>query len=196
ASGWLLLLLCGVIRFQPWDWDNTKLLVYAVLFLSIFISVFLADLMQKGAAGLVLSGFLLLVVTFSSFDQWYQALRPGTQGYVLWTGEDVELAQNFRIYSKPDALILISNTHNNAVANLSGRQVLMGYDGWLWSYGLDYFDRKSTVDRFYSCEAGVDLLTQWGIDYVVFDRGSECDLPGLQLYLANAAYKIYRVIED
>ena len=34
-GGWVLFALCNIIRFQPWNWDNSKLLTWSYLMLII-----------------------------------------------------------------------------------------------------------------------------------------------------------------
>lgn len=191
-SGWLLIFLTGVIKFQPWDWDNTKLLVYASLFLNMFISKFFIFSFKNSVIKVLLALLLIPLLVYSSFLEWHKNLPPVSNGFVLWTLDDIKLAENFRDNTPPDVLVLTKGVHNDPIANLSGRQIFMGYDGWLWSYGIDYMDRKQEIDKFFSCDKDSKLLEKWSIDYIVF-KGRVCDVPQARLIMNNADYWIYKV---
>ncbi len=192
-SAWLVLLLCGFIRFQPWEWDNTKLLVYASLYMNVFIAIFIADLIARNRKSVLLIFILIPLLTYSSIAQWFKDLAPGNKGYTLWSETDLKFVEDFRSIVRPDALVLVQSFHNNPVANLSGRQILMGYDGWLWSYGINYYERKSEVDKFYLCDGEASMFDKWPVDYVVF-RVPGCDnYKYLKLVMHNDNYWIYRV---
>lgn len=191
--GWVLIFLCGIVRFQPWDWDNTKLLIYAVTFLHIPISAFFSIIVRKDLRTVFVATPFLFLLTWSSMTHWYKDLQFSSVGYVLWDRKDIDLAKSFSAGTESGSLVLVSGMHNNPIANLSGRQILMGYDGWLWSYGINYSERKALVDRFYGCY-GDSLLNAFKIDYVVFNKGQECSYQNLVLFTENQNYRIYRVL--
>nr|MDP9211871.1 hypothetical protein [bacterium] len=74
---------------------------------------------------------------------------------------------------------------NNPVASLAGRRLVLGYTGWLWSYGLDFAQRESDVRRMYE---GVpetpELLRQYRIDFVMIGPSERAD----EGYAVNEAF--------
>ena len=41
-----------------------------------------------------------------------------------------------------DAIFAVADEHNSPVPTLSGRRVMSGYPGWLWTYGLSDYAQK------------------------------------------------------
>ena len=96
--------------------------------------------------------------------------------WLMFSREDLELADFVRAHTRKDALFLTSDKHNNPVACLSGRRILMGYRGWLWSHGIDYHPREQDIMAIYSgSERALDLLIRYGIDYVLIEQDKTAD---------------------
>jgi uncharacterized membrane protein len=103
----------------------------------------------------------------------YRELRLS---WLMFSREDLELADFVRAHTRKDALFLTSDKHNNPVACLSGRRILMGYRGWLWSHGIDYHPREQDIMAIYSgSETAHDLLIRYGIDYVLIEQDKVAD---------------------
>jgi uncharacterized membrane protein len=46
----------------------------------------------------------------------------------------------------------------------------MGYDGWLWSRGINYSDRQKELNNFFiKPSQNTDFLTKYNIGYVLID---------------------------
>lgn len=83
----------------------------------------------------------------------------------------------------PDAVFLTSDRFNDPVTALSGRSVVAGYTGWLWSFGIDYRQRQEDVAAAYmgcdaatsihTCPAVRQVLSRYGISYVEIDTTSQ-----------------------
>jgi uncharacterized membrane protein len=57
---------------------------------------------------------------------------------------------------------------NNPVADLAGRSVLMSYQGWLWSHGINYAQREADIARIYrGGPQALDILSRYHADYIV-----------------------------
>jgi hypothetical protein len=66
---------------------------------------------------------------------------------------------------------------NDPVLAAAGRIGVMGYGGWLWSYGITFYARYNDVQTMYTgCAAGqaacpvFSLLHRYGISYVEIDN--------------------------
>jgi uncharacterized membrane protein len=87
----------------------------------------------------------------------------------MWSREELELAEAFRRASPPDALVLGSDDHHHWVHALAGRRMLLGYRGWLASYGIDYAEVERDVQRMLQ-SGDPALLARYGVDFVVIGR--------------------------
>jgi len=165
--------IANLVVFQPWDWDNTKLLLYWFVAASILVAALLSaawraaggrpgaavvrGLVGVAVASLLLTGGLIHLNQIQGNDRW-----------MLYSREDIEVAESIRATAPADALIAVGVYPNNAVLGLSGRQVLTAYPGWMWSHGFDSADREIDLRTIYRLDPEADaLIAAYGIDYVV-----------------------------
>lgn len=187
--------VANLVVFQSWDWDNTKLLVYwylAVGYLAGALAVHLWRRWWRGVLAVALVGSMTATgaLVLLRMVPWQPACgspgavpghcyaQPITGPYVVVDAEDGALALRLRDETAPGAVFITSRRFNDPVPVLSGRPIVMGYDGWLWSYGIDYRDREADVATVYTgcgstplreCAAVLDVLRRYHVDYVEVD---------------------------
>ncbi len=84
----------------------------------------------------------------------------------MWTRAEMELAEAFREISSPSSLVLCSDFHHHWVPALSGRRVLLGYRGWLASYGIDFAPVvRDMRAMFQGDDEAEELMERYGVDY-------------------------------
>jgi len=84
----------------------------------------------------------------------------------------------------------------------NGRRVVIGYGGWLWTYGLaDWISKTDSVQRMLRGDPATSaLLRQYHVDYVVVGPQEQAlganpaywQTAARQVY-SNGAYTVYRV---
>lgn len=101
----------------------------------------------------------------------FSLVREAQSSSLLYNRSDIDLAKYILSSTDKNSVFLTSARHNNPVYSLAGRQVVMGYKGWLKSYGLDYDERALHTSVIY---AGLDpngrYLSKYNIDYLVIDN--------------------------
>lgn len=130
GTGILVFLLCCFVSFARWEWDNTKLFLWAWL----ACAPFLWELLSRWPAPV--RGLTCFVLFFSGAVSLVGGIDR-RHGYKLISRSELagtaaaisSIPPGDRIAAKPD--------YNNPVM-LLGRPVLCGYEGHLWSHGLDY----------------------------------------------------------
>ncbi|HEX6292701.1 MAG TPA: hypothetical protein VFZ66_26190 [Herpetosiphonaceae bacterium] len=172
--GWMpLFVIANLVVFQPWDWDNHKVLVYWFLAVCIFVAALLAQTWRQHGSALVrgLLAFVVLTMTLSALlINLHQLL--GKDRYSLATNEEIDLARMIRAHTPERAVFLVGLQNNHPVPMLTGRSVVMSYPGWLWTHGIDVADRERDVRQIYAfAESTPALLEQYGVDYVVIGPG-------------------------
>jgi hypothetical protein len=161
--------VANLFVFQPWDWDNTKLLTFWFLATCILAAAVITALwrtlrapIMRAALGIVVASLMLSGVLVNV----NQAL--GHDRYVLLTREEMDLAREIRERTPPHALIATGMRHNHPVTVLTGRRVLIGYTGWLWSHGLKYAQQESDLRSILAFSPDARrLMSHYGVDYVV-----------------------------
>ena len=178
-----IFVLCELIVFQPNVYDNNKLLYVSFALFCMITADFLFDVGEKirsrALRAVLLSLFLVLSVNAAVFSLGREILSgTPTYAYRLFSKHDTSAAEYVLRETKPDALFLTANNHNNAVAALTGRNVYCGCPSYLFYHGLDYTERmdesrKLLTDGDYFARRHTEL----GIDYVyigAYERALGC----------------------
>jgi len=135
----LIFIACCVASFATWPWDNIKLILWSWLGIAPFLNdVLLQRVMQPFR--LVLYGLLFLpgaVALGTGLD--------GRHGYKL--GDRIELAEvAAATRDLPATAIYAAAPEYNHPLILNGRKMVAGYDGHLYSHGLEYQPVMADLD--------------------------------------------------
>ena len=154
---------CNLYVFQPHDWDNMKFFLFAFMFIAVVIAGALAKVRIPLAAlavvGMTASGALTLLRELDKHDQ-------------LASTWDLEMARDLRRVLPTDARVLTSDQHNHVVPMLTGRSIVMGYRGWLWTYGIDYRRLERDVGTMFGGGPSADrLLRKYGVTHIYVGPG-------------------------
>ena len=198
----LLFLVANLVKFQPWDWDNSKLLVFWYMASAVAVGALLVRLARVHAAGAVVAAAIWLSLVASGALSLLQFLPAQGPAYVWFTTEEVQLAAQVRQQTAPKAVFVTGEQPTNPIADLAGRSVLMSYPGWLWSYGINYTQREADLARIYNGgPQALDLLRHYHADYVVigpsettiFHPNLDYFAAQFRLVLHTANYRVYAV---
>jgi len=172
-SAMVLFIAVQLFQFQPWDFDNNKLLVYFLFLTAPFvvwaITSFFED--KKYIRWSALGLFFVFTILSGLSDTIYRLKMKKSDLPVIFSVEAWRLADFVRANVQEKDLILTSTSHINPVVSLAGRPILVGYPGWLWSIGgIDYVARESQIRRFYSSPNSNDsILKDYPIGYILVD---------------------------
>jgi len=158
----LCFLVPNLLRLSPWIWDNVKFLVYWHVASAPLVALLLVRL-ARSRAGLVVGTAVLATLTLAGgLDVWRAA--SGAVERRVFDAEGVEFARVVAATTPPHARILTAPAYDHPVL-LAGRRLVMGYEGHLWSQGLDYSGRKQLVERLYA--GSLALADRHELEYVV-----------------------------
>lgn len=187
---WLPWLLVETIQFQPNPYDNNKILFICFAFTCALVARWLIKTYQRLSVPLKNSGFslagtrmLAVLVCIALFLSGSLTLmREANSEYQLIGSDEVEASVFIRDNTKTDSTFLTHNNHNNAVAALTGRNIVCGSGSFLYFHGVDYAAReKALSELFENPEISLKALQKtYSIDYVYmgpYERGSyACDI--------------------
>ncbi len=164
-----LFLFANIVRTQNYDWDNGKLLIVSLVGLLPLMLRELRTWLHWSAPRLgALS--LVVVVLLSIWSGSLEAIRVSQPQRTFWImagPREIEFARRVREIVPPNEIVLTSDSHNHPVPMLAGRPVLLGYIGWVWSYGFDYGQVEADVKTMFTDTARSRFLRrQYGIRYV------------------------------
>ena len=164
----LLFVTLNMFTFQPYDWDNTKLFLWIYLFFSGVVGYWLVK--TYGQKRWLVGGVFLMLIFSGLIDASKLLIPQDDPVLYLFSFQDMEMMRVVREKTLPNSVFVTSNYHLNPIPVLTGRQILMGYPGWLWTYGIDYIDREWDVESIYSGgDRARALMNDYGVDFVVFD---------------------------
>jgi hypothetical protein len=204
APMWLWFLVPNVIVLQPWDWDNTKFFIFWALLGSVMAGGLLAGLFKRGPGAALFASVLLVALMLSGALDLARASDPTVSSYQFTDAKGLQVADWVRQNTSPDAIFAVADEHNNPIATLSGRRILVGYPGWLWTYGVADFIQKGADQRLIleGAPTTTDLVDKYGISYVLIGPQELADPRnanivywaqyGTRVY-TNGEYSVYKV---
>jgi hypothetical protein len=202
-GGVVLFVACFLFRFQPNTWDNTKLLTWSHLVLCVPVARYLAYLWSRPTLISRFTAVALASVTMASGSlELVRMTRTERVANRMWSQEEMLLADRFRELSSPTSRVLCSDHHHHWVMGLAGRPVLLGYRGWLGSYGVDYKDVERDVRTMLSGGSEAEsLLARYRVEFAVIGATERRDFDADESYfdrhhhpiLEGAGYRIFRV---
>lgn len=152
--------LCMIIRFAPWPWDNMKLMLWSWL---VIIPYLWSAFLCSSPLWLRLS---VLVLLFGSGAATLLAGLDGRHGYELIKRSSLDQSAWILRKIDHDAVIAVAPEYNHPVLML-GHPVVCGYEGHLWSHGLDYRSRLIILNSIMMGEPGwSEKARSLGVSYL------------------------------
>jgi hypothetical protein len=204
APMWLWFLVPNFIVLQPWNWDNTKFFIFWALLGSVMVGGVVAGLFKRGPAGVAIAALMLVLLGLAGGLDLVRSSDPTVSSYQFTDTKGLQVADWVRRNTSPYAVFAVADEHNNPIATLGGRRVMVGYPGWLWTYGMGDFERKG-VDQLLilrGAQNTPDLVDKYGVGYVLIGpqelaepRSANVEYwkqHGTLVY-SNGEYSVYKV---
>lgn len=160
----LIFIVANVVIFQPWDWDNIKLLSWSFLFFSVLGGHFLKLIYKKGSAFRIL---LVTILMFSTLSGLLSLKFQLSSKYVAFDRSDLDLSSWIVKNTDENAVFISDPIPNNPISSLAGRMLYMGYPGHLWVHGIDYFQREEVNKSVLGGDITSTSLTEVPVSYIV-----------------------------
>ncbi len=163
----VVFVISNVYIFQPWEFDNSKLLIYWYFASSIIVASFLNDhFFQGNKVKATLGVLIVFVMMFSSILDIFRTFTSVTS-YQIYSNSDLEVAKEVQLLTSKDSIFVTASNHNNPIPTLTGRSTVLGFPGWVWSHGIDYTQREKDVSTIYLGETNAEnLIRKYKINYV------------------------------
>ena len=194
-----LFAVANLYLFQPHAYDNLKLLFYAYLAVALGSARLLASWWRRRRMLRPLAAACVLLATGGGV---LSLAREATLRWPLLDGDEVALGMTLRHRTPADSRFLTGDRHNHPVPMVAGRRIVLGYRGWLWTYGFDTGAVLEDVEAIYRGAATAPaLLRRYGVDYVVvgpperqaFSVDEAFFAARYPLLLARGGYHVYSV---
>jgi hypothetical protein len=177
----VLFILGNIVQFQPYLWDNYKIFVFAwFLVMPLAVSeMFSWTEGRKNKINIVVFSILIAVIFLSeilttvSETATYFNFR---YNFPLFSSEERVLAKEMEKDLPPNAVVLAATNivHKDPVI-LTGRNLFLGYGGWIWTRGLLLSDKETKIDAILNSDSNAELcknLQRAGVTHVVVNYNS------------------------
>ncbi len=164
-----IFIVANLFIFQPWDFDNTKIFILWFLLSNIIAALFFSYLWKKNNFLIRITAIVLLILTI--LPGCLTVYRELTTKFVLFSPSDEQLKDFVKNNTTPNDLFLTIDKHNNPIAALAGRPIIMGYRGWLWSHGIDYEKRYQELLAIYGgLDKNFQLLNKYSPKFILVEK--------------------------
>jgi hypothetical protein len=184
--GAAFVLFCALffVMLAPWEWDNTKALVWCVLLMLGPLPAWLASLPLGLRSALAV---LLLAPGVPAALGGFLASRP----LVVFEEQEKEAVCTAVEALAPSARVATAQTFNHPVA-LCGRALVAGYPGHLWSHGLDAQPVEDALRRIMLGTPGWPADAKaLGVGYVFWGSREERQFEGSTRPWARAEARVF-----
>ncbi len=189
VTGVAIFIACNLYAFQPYAWDNMKLLTYAYFFAMLPVAYLFAKWLKQPRFALVACVAVLLLTSSGLIT----LVREVNEQNMFLSATDQEAGNLVRELVPPDAVVLTSDRHNHPVTMVAGRDLLVGYPGWLWSYGIEAGPRLAAASATWSgSKATPQYISRYGITHAVLGPNEDTDVG----YVEGAFEKYFELIGE
>lgn len=143
----IVFLCCMLIRFAPWPWDNMKLMLWSWVVIAPYLW---SELLKSRPLAVRVIAMLFL---FASGAVTLVAGLDGRHGYGLTKESTLQATAQVLKDLPAESVIACAPEFNHPVLIL-GHSVACGYEGHLWSHGLDYQSRLAALNSIMKGEPG------------------------------------------
>jgi hypothetical protein len=112
----------------------------------------------------------------------YNVVRTDLHTHTMYDAHEVKLAEWVKNNTSPNSIWLTSAKHNHWLFNLTGRQAVMTYPGWLWTHGYDYGEVEKDVGAMFRT-GDRETLKKYRVDYIVLDYSAKKKLKASEAVL-------------
>ena len=193
----LIFVLCEIVVFQPNIYDNNKLLYVGYMFCCLLCSDAVLDWAEKLRSGrakaVLLTCFLILSLNAGVFTLIREVLSGSPKyGYQLFSAQEAAAADFIMENCDPEAVFLTDDNHDNAVAVLSGRNIVCGSGSYLYFHGLDYGYQRQCAERMLTdSEAFERYKDEFSVDFVYMGYYERAMTENIDAYLRENYPAVY-----
>ena len=166
---WGLFLIANFWIFQPWEWDNTKIFTHWYLMACLLGAVVvIKGFINKNKLVKGLTGLILFLSIWSGFLDAARLTQYKNLSLKFFDNQELMLADWVKKNTDKKALFVTASNHDHWVPVLTGRKIVLGFKGWLWTYGLNYSEQEKAVREMFKGDRNtLKVLNEYGVDFVV-----------------------------
>ncbi|HAU99216.1 MAG: hypothetical protein UX04_C0001G0089 [Microgenomates group bacterium GW2011_GWF2_45_18] len=163
----VLFLLVNLFLFQPFIWDNTKFLVWISLGFSYLTATYFWTYFQKGLFWKVFVGIIFCITIFSGSLEVSRMLFSNADTRIMLDSTETSATNWIQKNTTSNAIILTSDHPYHPVPTRTGRRILMGYRGWLRTYGYDFAEIERDIEKMFETpNKSRPIFEKYNVSYI------------------------------
>jgi hypothetical protein len=163
----LLFVLGNLFRFQPVNWDNSKVFLWSYLGLCGACAYFMSILWQQNKFLKFFAAILGVLLGLTGALEISRLIQTKNQSHRMISSEDMTFAETVRSGTSASAVFLTATAHDHPIMTWAARPLFMGYTSWVFNYGFPFAEREKEMTQMF---AGDEVLIRKNkISYVVLD---------------------------
>ncbi len=194
-----ILAVTQVYAFQPFEYDNLKLIYYVYLMAGLFAGFLAVQAYRASRWSLALLVPAALIVATPGL---LALTHEFQQRHQFASNADVALADWVRATTAPDDVFLTTDRSSQPIAALGGRALVLGYRGWLYNFNLPYAEREAAVRAALQGRTDDPVVRRFAADYLAVATNEDqswtvdrASLAGLPVAYQNAEWMVYRLTD-
>lgn len=165
-----IFVIANVVALDPTGpWNNLKVLFYWFLAVCILVAALIVRTWQEHRTLVVralLAGCVLTMLLSGLLMHLHVA--RGKNAYMVFSRAEVDLAQQVRERTGPDAVFVSGLQYNPVITALAGRPTLIFFPPYLQSWGIDTAERERDVRSIYALAPNaIGLLRKYDVSFVL-----------------------------
>ncbi|MDQ6918156.1 MAG: hypothetical protein M3Z98_02235 [Candidatus Dormibacteraeota bacterium] len=204
APMWLWFVVPNIWLFHPWDWDNQKFFIYWVMLGSFLVAALVTRVARAGLPGAAAAVAMLLVLCLAGGLDAARNTDFVVSSIRFTDNAGLAVAAWSRTNTAPHAIFLAAYNHDSPIPTLGARRVVLGYPGWIWTYGIsDWIGHEQDVQSMLQGSPDTPALVQrYNVSYVVigpqervapFSANEAYWQSNAVLVYSNPEYHVYKV---
>ena len=134
----------------------------------------------------------VLFILCSTLSGTLTIAREVISDYQLFSAAEVRAAEFIEEKLPEDAVILTGNQHNNAVAALTGRDIVCGTGSYLYFHGIDYSAQLNAMTNMLGMPGECEYLFEdYGVDYVYVSDQERYNFAADESWFSENFYTVY-----
>ncbi len=164
----IIWIVSELMVFQPNTYDNNKLLYPAFAFMCAVCVNLVCDFAKKLEYRISTYAVIVVFMFVGTISGFLTIGREFVSEQIVFESSQLKYTAFIEENTEADAVILTNTRHNNAVAALSGRNIVCGSEHYLYFHGLDYLEQEFDIEKIYADpKNNEDLLKKYEIELII-----------------------------
>lgn len=193
----IILAVTQLYAFQPFEYDNLKLIYWVYIVGAFFIAYLVSELVRRRRIWLVA---VIPLGLFVMLPGALAILREFQLRYQFATKDDLALVDWVKRSTQPADIFATADQPTMPIATLAGRPIIYGYRGWLYNFSIPANEREAAVRAGFAGRLEDPLLKKFRVKYVAVSTADvstwapdDAALAARPLAYSNPTWRVYQV---